>query len=69
MRLNIKSWGKWLLVLLVLGVVAGTAWRVVSDRKAKQQALTAAPKETLIVELATSDSGLDNGRVNGLERS
>ena len=55
MRLNIKSWGKWLLVLLVLGVVAGTAWRVVSDRKAKQQALTAAPKETLIVELATSD--------------
>ena len=55
MRLNIKSWGKWLLVLLVLGVVAGTAWRVVSDRKAKQQALTAAPKETLIVELATGD--------------
>ena len=55
MRLNIKSWGKWLLVLLVLGVVAGTAWRVVSDRKAKQQALTAAPKETLIVELSDSD--------------
>ena len=55
MRLNIKSWGKWLLVLLVLGVVAGTAWRVVSDRKAKQQALTAAPKETASVELASSD--------------
>ena len=55
MRLNIKSWGKWLLVLLVLGIVAGTAWRVVSERKAKQQALTAAPKETLIVELANSD--------------
>ena len=55
MRLNIRSWSKWLLVLLVLGVVAGTAWRIVSDRKAKQQALTAAPKETLIVELATSD--------------
>ena len=55
MRLNIKSWGKWLLVLLVLGIVAGTAWRVVSERKAKQQALTAAPKENLIVELALSD--------------
>ena len=55
MRLNIKSWGKWLLVLLVLGVVAGTAWRVVSDRKAKQQALTATPKETASVELASSD--------------
>ena len=55
MRLNIKSWGKWLLVLLVLGIVAGTAWRVVSERKAKQQALTAAPKETLIVELSNSD--------------
>ena len=55
MRLNIKSWGKWLFVLLVLGIVAGTAWRVVSERKAKQQALTAPPKENLIVELATSD--------------
>lgn len=55
MGLRIKSWGKWLLVLLVLGVVAGTAWRVVSDRKAKQQALTATPKEVVSVELAASD--------------
>ena len=55
MRLNIKSWGKWLLVFVVLGVIAGTALRIVSDRKAKQQALTAAPKQVTSVELAASD--------------
>lgn len=55
MRLNIKSWGKWLLVLLVLAIIAGTALRIVSDRKAKQQALAAAPKPVTSVELAASD--------------
>ena len=62
MRLTIKSWGKWLLVLLVLGILVGAALRVLSERKAKQQALAAsstsassnAPKDTL-VELAVSD--------------
>ena len=62
MRLTIKSWGKWLLVLLVLGILVGAALRVLSERKAKQQALAAsstsassnAPKDTL-VELAASD--------------
>ena len=55
MGLRLKSWGKWLLVLLVLGVIAGTAWRVVSDRKAKQQALTTTAKEVVEVELVASD--------------
>ena len=55
MGLRLKSWGKWLLVLLVLCVIAGTAWRVVSDRKAKQQALTTTPKEVVEVELVASD--------------
>ena len=55
MRLKTKSWGKWLIVLIVLGILAGTAWRVVSDRKAKQQALSSVPKEVPSVELAASD--------------
>ena len=55
MGLRLKSWGKWLLVLLVLGVIAATAWRVMSDRKAKQQALTTTPKEVVAVELVASD--------------
>jgi membrane fusion protein, multidrug efflux system len=61
MRLKIKSWGKWLLVLLVLGIIAAAALRVVSERKAKQQALaastsaTGATKEMTLVELAASD--------------
>ncbi|NQW94443.1 MAG: efflux RND transporter periplasmic adaptor subunit [Polaromonas sp.] len=50
-----KSWGKWLLVLLVLAIIAGTALRIVSDRKAKQQALAVAPKQVTSVELADSD--------------
>ena len=50
-----KNWLKWLLILVVLGIIAGTAWRIVSDRKAKQQALTAAPKQVTLVELAASD--------------
>ena len=62
MRLNIKSWGKWLLVLLVVGVLTGAALRILSERKSKQQALamsstsssTSAAKNTL-VELAASD--------------
>jgi len=62
MRLNIKSWGKWLLVLLVVGVLTGAALRILSERKSKQQALamsstsssTSAAKDTL-VELAASD--------------
>lgn len=58
MRLNIKSWGKWLLVLLLLGIVTAAALRVLSERKSKQQALAvssaSAPKDSL-VELAASD--------------
>ena len=54
MRLKIKSWGKWLLVLLVLGIVGVTASRVMLERKAKQ-ALTTTPKESPAVELAASD--------------
>ena len=55
MRLNLKSWGKWLVAVLVVGLIAGTALRVVSDRKAKQQALSAAPKDVASVELAATD--------------
>ena len=55
MRLKIKSWGKWLAVLLVLSILAVVASRVMSERKAKQQALVTAPKETPAVELAASD--------------
>ncbi len=58
MRSNIKGWVKWLVVLLVLGVLAGAVVRVLSERKSKQQALTASAgnsaKDTL-VELAASD--------------
>ncbi|MGB4118370.1 MAG: efflux RND transporter periplasmic adaptor subunit [Polaromonas sp.] len=54
MRLKIKSWGKWLLVLLVVGIVGVTASRVMLERKTKQ-ALTTAPKENPVVELAASD--------------
>ena len=55
MRLSMKDWGKWLLVLLLLGVAGGVAIRVMADRKAKQQVLTAAPKEAPAVELAATD--------------
>ena len=55
MRLSMKDWGKWLLVLLLLGVAGGVAMRVMADRKAKQQVLTAAPKEAPAVELAATD--------------
>jgi len=58
MRSNIKSWSKWLLVLLVLGIVAAAGQRVLSERTKKQQALakasSSAPKNTS-VELAGSD--------------
>lgn len=62
MRMPIKSWGKWLLVVLVLGIVTAAALRVLSERKSKQQALAASStsssastsKDTL-VELAASD--------------
>jgi membrane fusion protein, multidrug efflux system len=54
MRLKIKSWGKWLLVLLVVGIVAVMASRIMSDRKAKQ-VLTTAPTAAPVVELAASD--------------
>ncbi len=54
MRLNIKSWGKWLVVLLVLVIVALAASRFMSERKAKQ-ILTSAPKTNPVVELAASD--------------
>jgi RND family efflux transporter MFP subunit len=62
MGLNVKSWGKWLLVLLLLGLVAAAAMRVLSERKSKQPALAvlstsssaSAPKDSL-VELAASD--------------
>ena len=58
MRLNNKSWGKWLLVLLVLGVALAAGLRVWSDRKAKQSALAAASANAskgALVELAASD--------------
>ena len=58
MRMPIKSWGKWLIVLLVLGIVAAAALRVLSERKSKQQALaasTSASKDVASVELAASD--------------
>ena len=58
MRLNIRSWGKWLLALLVLGILASVALRILSERKSKQQALAvsaaSAAKDTL-VEMAASD--------------
>ena len=54
MRLNIKSWGKWLVLLLVLVVVAVAASRFMSERKAKQLQ-TSAPKAAPMVELAASD--------------
>lgn len=62
MRLNLKSWGKWLLVLLLLGIAATITLGVLSERKSKQQALVTAstsssissPKNT-VVELAASD--------------
>ena len=58
MRSNIKSWSKWLLVLLVLGIVAAAGQRVLSERTKKQLALakasSSAPKNTS-VELAGSD--------------
>jgi multidrug efflux system membrane fusion protein len=58
MRLNSKSWGKWLLVLLVLGIVTAAGLRLWSDRKTKQDALAAASvssSKDALVELAASD--------------
>ena len=54
MRLNIKSWGKWLVLLLVLVVVALAASRWMAESKAKQ-VLMSAPKANPVVELAASD--------------
>jgi RND family efflux transporter MFP subunit len=52
-----KSWLKWLLIALVLAVLGGAVQRIVSARKAQQQALAAASvaKESMSVELASTD--------------
>ncbi len=44
---------KWLLILLVFGLLAGTAWRVLAERKAQQNALTSAAAK------AQKDSGVE----------
>lgn len=54
MRLNFKSWGKWLGVLLALVIVALAASRFMAERKAKQ-VLSSAPKAAPMAELAASD--------------
>ncbi len=58
MGVNKKSWGKWLLVLLVVGILAAVGLRILSDRKTKQQALaqsSASAQASSTVELAASD--------------
>ena len=52
-----KTWLKWLLIVLVLGVMGAAIGRVVSARKAQQQALVAAStaQQSASVELAASD--------------
>ncbi len=52
-----KSWLKWLLILLVLGALGTAIARVLSARKAQQEALVAATaaKDTSSVELASTD--------------
>lgn len=58
MRVTIKSWGKWLLVLLVLGTLTAAGLRLASDRKSKQQALAQSSANATtdsLVELAASD--------------
>ncbi len=58
MASNIKSWSKWLLVLLVLAIAVAVGLRVLSDRKAKQASLAqaaASASQNTSVELAASD--------------
>ena len=57
MSLSKKNWLKWLAALLVLALLAGGVFRVLSQRKAQQQALTAATaaRQALPVELAATD--------------
>ena len=57
MGLSKKNWLKWLAALLVLVLLAGGVFRVLSQRKAQQQALTAATaaRQALPVELAATD--------------
>ena len=57
MSLNKKSVLKWAVALLVLVLLAAGAMRIVSQRKAQQQALAtaSAAKEALPVELAATD--------------
>ncbi len=52
-----KRWGKWLALVVVLLVVAGGLLRVLSARKAQQEALAAATaaKAQTVIELAASD--------------
>jgi len=53
-----KSWLKWLVLVLVLAVLAAGAWRLVSSRQAQKAALEAqqaAQKVQAVVELATAD--------------
>ena len=52
-----KRWGKWLALVVVLLVVAGGLLRVLSARKAQQEALAAATaaRAQTVIELAASD--------------
>lgn len=52
-----KSWLKWLLILLVLGALGSAIARVLSARKAQQEALVmaSAVRQTSFVELASTD--------------
>jgi len=52
-----KSWLKWLLILLVIGMLGAAILRVLAARKAQQQALVtaSAAKDAMSVELANTD--------------
>jgi multidrug efflux system membrane fusion protein len=52
-----KSWLKWLLILLVIGMLGAALLRVLAARKAQQQALVtaSAAKDAMSVELANTD--------------
>ena len=52
-----KSWLKWLMLLLLLGLLGGAILQALSVRKAQQQALAMASttKQAVSVELATTD--------------
>lgn len=56
-RKNLGKFGKWAIALLVVALLAAGVLRVLSQRKAQQQALTASTlaKDALPVELASTD--------------